>query len=131
MRYREKSGFSLFEMLIASVISGAAIGTAVWKSLPSAKSEAKLLGYVIEQTIAVARLSETPHQLKFQQNGLLVSGGSNQSRLKIKSEVECDNCDLEISVRGVSQPATVALQARERCLVVISLRGRVRVTCES
>jgi prepilin-type N-terminal cleavage/methylation domain-containing protein len=135
-------GFSLLELSVCTAIVGIVIGIAVPHTLSSLnqlylKGEATSVRLFIESAYAHALSSQQRVNVSLNQNTLqgLTESGEVIGRYSTRHSVTI-NPD---SVSGrtltfyptiAASPATIQISRRGRlCSVIISLRGRVRVSC--
>jgi prepilin-type N-terminal cleavage/methylation domain-containing protein len=126
-----KCGVTLIELLITVTVFGLLLSLATEKVGPTAKRDAYLLQRLIETGIIEARLNSSEVSIQIANHTALRRGARTTSRLSLSSVATCDHCDISISARGAVSPTTIALEGAGRCLVVVSLRGRVRSLCNA
>ena len=130
------SGYSMIEMALVLVLAGLAALVAL-PTLGSArdrqlvKKESMKLASTIELLVAASFQSAAEHTLVLSEEGYEVIGElAGRRKLPLTLQIESAPQELSFYRYGVVSPATVALKtSRNLCLVIVSLRGRVRVTC--
>lgn len=125
-----RNGYTLIELLLAITTIGLILGLSSQGLRSSVVRDAALIQGILEAGIIEARLSRTTTSIAFENGVVTRLGPGTSSKVRIRSAISCDQCEIEFSAKGVATPATIKL-GTDDCLIVVSLRGRVRTTCSA
>ncbi len=131
-----KTGLTILEFIIIAGILGILAIGAIPKihgslGLSRTRQEALALAAIIDTAVIHARLTSSQVLIMTDDNRITVT--STPSPLNIsksfRSRLSGDSSEFLISPNGVVKPATLKLVGSTECLIIVSLRGRVRIKC--